>query len=421
VSYFQYRDGVLHVEDITLTAIACAEGTPFYVYSAEALRHNFRVFCDAFKGMDIFIAYALKANSNQAILTLLRKEGAGADVVSEGDMRRALAAEISAKKIVYSGVGKTVDEINFALSQNIYCFNVESETELIQLSQQAVAVGKKAPTSLRINPDVDAKTHKKILTGRSESKFGIPLSRAHDAYRLAASLPGIRICGVDVHIGSQICELLPFETAFAIMARFVDELRQMGHTISHVDIGGGLGISYDFDSSSLPSSADYAATVQKYMGSLNVKLIAEPGRMIVGNSGMLVTSVIHVKKGADKNFIIVDAGMNDLIRPTLYDAWHTIIPVDEAKQNKTLIFADIVGPICETGDYLGLARRLPKPVPGELLAITNAGAYGAVMSNTYNTRLLVPEILVEGRRYDVIRPRPSYEDLIGLDKVPNWL
>ncbi|RCL00915.1 MAG: diaminopimelate decarboxylase [Candidatus Tokpelaia sp. JSC189] len=418
---FQYHDGVLHVEEIALTTIARAEGTPFYVYSATALRHNFCVFRDAFKDMDMFAAYALKANSNQAVLTLLGREGAGADVVSEGDIRRALAAGIPAKKIVYSGVGKTVSEMDFALAQNIHCFNIESEPELIQLSEQAVAAGKKAPASLRINPDVDAKTHKKISTGKSKNKFGIPLSRAHEVYRLAASLPGIRICGVDVHIGSQICELSPFENAFAITAQLVRELRQAGHTINHVDIGGGLGIPYYFDNAPLPSLADYADVAQKHMGSLNVDLIAEPGRLVVGNAGMLVTSVIHVKRGADKNFIIVDAAMNDLIRPTLYDAWHKIMSVDKIKENQELILADIVGPVCETGDYLGLGRQLPHPAAGELLAIASAGAYGAVMSNTYNTRLLVPEILVEGRRYDVIRPRPSYEDLIGLDKVPDWL
>lgn len=421
MNYFQYCDGVLHIEDIALTDIARTEGTPFYAYSATALRHNFRMFRDAFKGTPILVAYALKANSNQAVLTLLGKEGAGADVVSEGELRRALAAGIPAKNIVYSGVGKTVREMDFALAQDIYGFNVESEPELLQLSERAVAAGKKVPVSLRINPDVDAGTHKKISTGKSENKFGIPLAKAHEVYRLAASLPGICIGGIDVHIGSQIYELSPFDNAFAITAQLVNELRQAGHTISHVDIGGGLGIPYRFDNAQPPSPRDYAGVVQKHIGPLGVDLVAEPGRLIVGNAGMLVTSVIYVKEGAGKNFIIVDAAMNDLVRPTLYDAWHTIMPVDETGQNRERILADIVGPVCETGDYLGLERQLPDPADGELLAIASAGAYGAVMSNTYNTRPLIPEILVEGGRYDVIRPRPAYEDLIGMDKVPDWL
>lgn len=406
MNHFQYRHGVLHVEDIALADIARAEVTPFYVYSAAALRHSFRLFRDAFRDTEILVAYALKANSNQAVLTLLAREGAGADVVSEGEMRRALAAGIPAGRIVYSGVGKTVREMDFALAQDIRCFNVESEPELIQLSRRAAAAGKKAPVSLRINPDVDARTHKKISTGKSENKFGIPLPRVQEAYTLAASLPGIRICGVDVHIGSQICELAPFENAFAITAVLVGNLRNEGHAISHVDIGGGLGIPYRPDGRTAPSPQDYAAVVQKYMGPLGVDLLVEPGRLIAGNAGMLVTAVIYLKEGAGKNFVIVDGAMNDLIRPTLYDAWHGILPVREPQQKAEMIIADIVGPVCETGDYLGTGRQLPRPTGGDLLAVASAGAYGAVMSNSYNTRLVVPEILVEGGRYHVIRPPP---------------
>lgn len=421
MDYFQYRNGVLHVENVALADIAHAEKTPFYVYSATALRHNFHTFCDAFRNMKMLVAYALKANSNQAILTLLAKEGAGTDVVSEGEMRRALAAGIPSRRIVYSGVGKTVGEMDFALAQGIHCFNVESEPELIQLSARAEAAGKKAPVSLRINPNVDARTHKKIATGKSENKFGIPLAKAHEAYHLAASLPGIHICGVDVHIGSQIYELAPFENAFAITAKFVGELRSEGHKITHIDIGGGLGISYRPDDLPPPSPQEYAGVVHKHMGQLGVDLVAEPGRLLVGNAGMFVTSVIYLKEGAGKKFVIVDGAMNDLVRPTLYDAWHTIMPVVEPERNTDLIIVDIVGPVCETGDYLGLERQLPCPVAGDLLAVASAGAYGAVMSNTYNTRLPVPEILVEGERCHTIRPRPGYEHLIGMDSVPDWL
>jgi len=419
VKYFQYRNGILHAEDVSLAYIALSEKTPFYVYSAAALRSSFQLLRDAFLNEKILVAYAVKTNSNQAVLTLLEKEGAGADVVSEGEMRRALAAGIPAQRIVYSGVGKTVREMDFALAQNIYCFNVESEPELIQLSERAIFAGKVAPVALRINPNVDARTHEKISTGKSGSKFGIPISKAYEVYRLAAALPRIRICGVDVHIGSQICELAPFDAAFSITAQFVKDLRSEGHIITHVDVGGGLGIAYQ--GKPPPTPQDYAKVVQKHIRPLNVNLVIEPGRFITGNAGMLVTSVIYLKEGEGINFIIVDGAMNDLIRPTLYDAWHTILPVVEADHKTDLISADIVGPVCETGDYLGLKRQLPPPTSGDFLAVSSAGAYGAVMSNTYNTRLLVPEILVEGGRYHVIRPRIRYDDLLGMDSVPDWL
>lgn len=418
---FHYRNGILHAEGVSLPAIAQKVGTPFYCYSATAITSRFDEYSQAFKGTNALIAYALKANSNQAILQLLAKKGAGADVVSVGELRRALAAGIPANRIVYSGIGKTVEEMDFALGHAIRCFNVESEPELEQLSARAVALGKVATVSLRINPDVDAKTHKKIATGKSENKFGIPIAVARDAYKRAAELPGIDVHGVDVHIGSQICDLQPFEDAFAIIADFVGQLRADGRTISHVDVGGGLGIRYRADNSPPPTPSEYAAVVKKHMQPLGVDVILEPGRNIIGNAGLLVTSVIYLKQGASRNFVIVDAAMNDLIRPTLYDAWHNIIPVKEPHPDQDPIRADIVGPVCETGDYLGLERDLPEPQSGDLLAVCGSGAYGAVMASTYNTRLLVPEVLVKDDDFAVIRPRLDYESLIGLDHVPEWI
>ncbi|AQS40889.1 MAG: Diaminopimelate decarboxylase [Candidatus Tokpelaia hoelldobleri] len=420
MDFFPYRKNILHVEDVPVPVLAQDVGTPFYVYSAAALRNRFQAFQTAFKGMETLIAYALKANSNQAVLTLLAHEGAGADVVSEGELRRALAAGIAPEKIVYSGVGKTIGEMDFALAQGIHCFNVESKPELVQLSARAVATGKEACVSLRINPDVDAHTHKKISTGKSENKFGIPLVYAREAYRTAAALPNIRVTGVDVHIGSQICDLAPFDSAFAITADLVRTLQQDGHAIRHIDVGGGLGIAYHRDETSPSLLRDYAEIVRKHMAPFNLPLIVEPGRFIVGNAGLLVTSVIYVKEGAGRNFVIVDAAMNDLLRPTLYDARHDVLPV-VAPANGKHFRADIVGPVCETGDYLALARSLPRLQSGDLTALAGAGAYGAVMAGTYNTRLLVPEVLVDGKRYHIIRPRQSYEALIGLDHIPDWL
>lgn len=420
MDFFPYRKNILHVEGVSVPVLAQDVGTPFYVYSAAALRNRFQAFQTAFKGMETLVAYALKANSNQAVLTLLAHEGAGADVVSEGELRRALAAGIAPEQIVYSGVGKTIGEMDFALAQGIRCFNIESEPELVQLSARAVATGKQACVSLRINPDVDAHTHKKISTGKSENKFGIPLVYAREAYRTAAALPHICVTGVDVHIGSQICDLAPFDSAFAITAELVCALQQDGHAIRHIDVGGGLGIAYQQKETSPSLLRDYAKIVRKHMAPFNLPLIVEPGRFIVGNAGLLVTSVIYVKEGDGRNFVIVDAAMNDLLRPTLYEAWHDVLPV-VAPANSKHIRADIVGPVCETGDYLALARDLPHLQSGDLIALAGAGAYGAVMAGTYNTRLLVPEVLVDGEKYHIIRPRPSYEALIGLDHVPDWL
>ncbi len=418
---FQYRNGFLHAENVAIAEIAKKIPTPFYCYSATAIVNQFEQYRHAFADTDALVAFALKANSNQAVLSLLAKQGAGADVVSGGEMRRALKAGIPADKIVYSGVGKTVEEIDFALGHDIHCFNAESEPELQQLSARAVALGKKARVSLRINPNVDAKTHRKIATGKSENKFGIPIAVARDVYEQAAKLPGLDVHGVDVHIGSQICDLQPFEDAFSLVADFVHVLRDEGHDIRHVDVGGGLGIVFRNDNAPPPSPAEYANVVKKHFAPLNVEIIMEPGRNIIGNAGILVTSIIYIKHGAGKNFVIVDAGMNDLIRPTLYDAWHDIVPVKEPKQSDKPMMADIVGPVCETGDYMGLGRFLPSPKAGDLLAVCSAGAYGAVMASTYNTRLLVPEVLVSDSRFDIIRPRISYEELIEFDRVPEWV
>ncbi|GAA5096242.1 diaminopimelate decarboxylase [Bartonella acomydis] len=421
MQFFSYRQAMLHAEGLSFPALVQDVGTPFYCYSANALLTRFKDYQKAFFEMPSLIAYAVKANSNQAVLRLLAVNGSGADVVSEGELRRALAVGIPAHHIVYSGVGKTVREIDFALSQDIYCFNVESESELEQLSQRAVALAKTARVSLRINPDVDAKTHKKITTGKSENKFGIPLVFAREAYKKAASLPGLQVCGVDMHIGSQICDLKPFEEAFVIIADFVRQLWSDGYVIKHIDIGGGLGITYGHEQHVVPSPFDYAALVKRHIAPLGINIILEPGRSIVGEAGVLVTSVLYLKRGKGRNFVIVDAAMNDFIRPTLYDAWQNVMPIKQTPKDAEHIRADIVGSVCETGDYLALDRCLPILAPGDLLAIMGAGAYGAVMASTYNSRLLVPEILVQDTRYAVIRPRLDYAQLIECDHVPDWI
>ena len=421
MNHFDYKDGVLHAEDVAIPAIAAAVGTPFYCYSTATLSRHYRVFSEAFADLDALVCYAMKANSNQAVIRTLAKLGAGADVVSEGELRRALAAGIPPAKILFSGVGKTAAEMDFALAAGIHCFNVESEPELDMLSARAVAAGRTAPVSMRINPDVDARTHRKIATGRAENKFGIPWQHARDVYARAARLPGIEVVGIDMHIGSQITALQPFDDAFALLAELVAALRADGHYIEHVDLGGGLGIPYRVDNDPPPLPDAYAEIVRKRMTGLGVKVVFEPGRLIVGNAGILVAQVIYVKHGDAKNFIIVDAAMNDLIRPTLYDAFHDIRPVREAAADAPRLTADVVGPVCETGDYLGHDRDLPVIDAGDLIAVGTAGAYGAVLAGTYNTRLLVPEVLVDGDRFHVVRPRPSYDDLIGLDRIPDWL
>lgn len=421
MNHFGYIDGVLHAENVPVPEIAKAVGTPFYVYSTATLERHYKVFSGAFADVDAMVCYAMKANSNQAVLKTLAKLGAGIDVVSGGELRRALGAGVPANRIMFSGVGKTVAEMDYALEAGIYCFNIESEPELEVLNLRAIKAGKRAHVSFRINPDVDARTHAKISTGKKENKFGISYERARAVYAHAATLPGIEVTGIDMHIGSQITELQPFEDAFRLLRELVESLRADGHTISHVDIGGGLGIPYRDDNNPPPLPDAYAHIVKNELKSLNCKIITEPGRLIVGNAGILVTEVIYVKDGGEKNFVIVDGAMNDLIRPTLYEAYHGIRPVVQPAVDAPRIKADIVGPVCETGDYLALDREMAAPKPGDLIAVSSAGAYGAVQAGTYNSRLLVPEVLVKGDKFHVIRPRGTYEELIALDSVPAWL
>ncbi|KQQ54335.1 MULTISPECIES: diaminopimelate decarboxylase [Rhizobium/Agrobacterium group] len=421
MNHFQYIDGVLHAENVPVPEIAKAVGTPFYVYSTATLERHYKVFSEAFADVDSMVCYAMKANSNQAVLATLAKLGAGIDVVSGGELRRALAAGVPASRIMFSGVGKTVAEMDFALEAGIYCFNIESEPELEVLNLRAVKAGKKAHVSFRINPDVDAGTHAKISTGKKENKFGISYERARAVYKHAATLPGIHVSGIDMHIGSQITELQPFEDAFRLLRELVEALRGDGHTISHVDIGGGLGIPYRDDNNPPPLPDAYAHIVKNELKSLDCKIVTEPGRLIVGNAGILVTEVIYVKDSGDKTFVIVDGAMNDLIRPTLYEAYHGIRPVVQPAADCPRIKADVVGPVCETGDYLALDREMAAPQPGDLIAVSSAGAYGAVQAGTYNSRLLVPEVLVKGNQFHVVRPRGTYEQLIALDSVPAWL
>lgn len=419
--HFHYVDDRLRAEDVPVERIAAEVGTPFYCYSTATLERHYRVFKEAFAGIPTLVCYAMKANSNQAVLATLARLGAGMDVVSEGELRRARAAGVPGERIMFSGVGKTAGEQAFALDQDILCFNVESEPELVQLSQVASGKGRTARVSVRINPDVDARTHAKIATGKAENKFGIPWERAREVYALAASLPGIEVAGIDMHIGSQITELEPFDAAFSRLGGLIAALRGDGHAIDHVDLGGGLGIPYQDNNEPPPHPDAYAQVVRKHVENLDCTVIFEPGRMIAGNAGILVTQVLYVKEGAAKTFVVVDAAMNDLIRPTLYDAYHEIRPVLRPGPEHPRMHADIVGPVCETGDYLGQDRDIPAVAAGDLLAVHSAGAYGAVQAGSYNSRLLVPEVLVNGDRYAVVRPRPSYEDLISADRLPDWL
>ena len=419
--HFDYRDGALHAEDVDLARIARAVGTPFYCYSSATIERHFRVFSAAFADARALVCYAMKANSNQAVLTTLAKLGAGMDVVSEGELRRARAAGVPGDKIIFSGVGKTRAEMALGLDEGIRCFNVESEPELEALSEVAASRGQRARIAIRVNPDVDARTHAKISTGKSENKFGIPISRAREVYARARALPGVEVDGVDMHIGSQITDLQPFDDAFALLADFVKVLREDGHRIEHVDLGGGLGIPYRFDNAPPPHPERYAEIVAKRTRALDCEVFFEPGRLIVGNAGVLVSTVLYVKHGEARNFVIVDAAMNDLIRPTLYDAHHEIRPLRAPGADDPRFTADVVGPVCESGDYLAQNREMPEPRAGDQIAVLSAGAYGAVQACTYNSRLLIPEVLVKGGEFAVIRPRTSYEELIGLDKIPPWL
>jgi diaminopimelate decarboxylase len=418
--HFDYRNGALFAEDVDLTALAATVGTPFYCYSTATLERHYRVLSEAFASVPTLICYAMKANSNQSVVKTLARQGAGADIVSGGELTRALNAGVTADKIVFAGVGKTREEMAAALKAGILCFNVESEPELEALSEVAGSVGRTAPVSVRINPDIDAKTHAKISTGKSENKFGIPLSRAREVYAAASRLPGLRIAGVDMHIGSQIVELAPFDNAAALLAEFARALMSEGYRLDHIDIGGGLGIPYRPGDPEPPLPSAYAQTIIRHTRELGLKLVLEIGRMLVGNAGILVTRVLHVKRGEAKTFVVVDAAMNDLIRPTLYDAYHDIWPV-KAPEGGATMDADIVGPVCESGDYLALDRSLPACKAGDLLAIMTAGAYGAVLSSTYNTRALVPEVLVRGKDFALVRPRFDVEAIVALDRLPPWL
>ncbi|WP_075997301.1 diaminopimelate decarboxylase [Salaquimonas pukyongi] len=421
MNHFQYRQGILHAEDVPLPQIAAEVGTPFYCYSTATLERHYKVFSGAFGDIPSLVCYAMKANSNQSVLTTLTRLGCGADVVSGGELKRALSAGIPPEKIMFSGVGKTDDEMDAALEAGILCFNVESVPELHALSARAAAMGKTAPVSFRINPDVDAKTHAKISTGKKEDKFGVPWEQAEDIYALAASLPGIAVTGIDMHIGSQITELEPFDHAFSRLEGLVRRLRAEGHTIDHVDLGGGLGIPYRGDNAPPPGPDAYADIVKRHVRALDCQVIFEPGRLIVGNAGILVGSVIYRKEMPHKTFLIADTGMNDLIRPTLYDAWHDIRAVVEPASDAVWSQCDVVGPVCETGDFMAHDRDLPPMDRGDLFAIFSAGAYGAVQAGTYNSRPLVPEVLVKGDRFSVIRPRVEADEILALDRIADWL
>jgi len=418
--HFTYRHGVLHAEGVDLAQIAASVGTPFYCYSTATLERHYKVFAGAFADVRSLVCYAMKANSNQAVVKTLANLGAGADVVSGGELLRARGAGIPPQRLMFSGVGKTAGELAAAVDEGILCINVESEPELDLLASIAASKGREASIALRVNPDVDAKTHAKIATGKSENKFGIPISRARDVYAHAAKLNGIRVVGVDMHIGSQITELTPFADAFALLSDFVRTLRADGHHIEHVDLGGGLGIPYRDDNEPPPHPEAYADVVKRATRYLDCMLIFEPGRLLVGNAGILMTRVIYLKREG-KTFIVVDAGMNDLIRPTLYEAHHEIRPLKEPALGAPRVIADVVGPVCESGDFLALDRDLVEPAPGDLLAVMSAGAYGAVQSGTYNTRPLVPEVMVRGAEWAVVRPRVTVEQLIDLDRLPSWL
>ena len=421
MDHFLYRDGVLHAEDVPLAEIARAVGTPFYCYSTATLTRHFRLFDEALDGMEHLVCYAMKAASNQAILRTLAGLGAGMDVVSGGEYMRARAAGVPGERIVFSGVGKTRDEMRLALEGGIRQFNVESEPEMRALSEVAVSLGVVAPITVRVNPDVDAKTHAKIATGKSENKFGIPISRASAVYAEAAALPGLEVIGIDVHIGSQLTELEPFRQAYQKVADLTEELRGEGHDIRRLDLGGGLGIPYTRSNEAPPLPTEYGALIRETLGHLGCEIEIEPGRLVAGNAGILVSEVIYVKEGEGRDFLILDAAMNDLIRPAMYDAHHDIIPVVQPAPGVEQTPYDVVGPVCESGDTFARGRMLPPLAEGELVAFRSAGAYGAVMSSEYNTRPLIPEVLVNGREFAVIRARPTFDEMINRDTIPEWL
>ena len=421
MDYFLYRNGSLYAEDVAVADIAAAVGTPFYVYSTATLLRHFKLFDDALADMDHLICYAMKAASNQAIIKTLAQAGAGMDVVSGGEYARAKAAGVSTDRIVFSGVGKTVDEITTALKGGIRQFNVESEPEMVVLNRVAGEMGVIAPITVRVNPDVDAKTHAKIATGMSGNKFGIPISRARKVYETAGAMPHLDVIGIDVHIGSQLTDLAPFELAYQKVAELTEQLRFDGHDIRRLDLGGGLGIPYVQSNEAPPLPADYGKLIERTVGHLGCEIEIEPGRLIAGNAGLMVSEIIYVKSGEDRDFIILDGAMNDLIRPAMYEAYHEIIPVIEPVAGAEQALFDVVGPVCETGDTFAKERMMPLVNAGDLIAFRSAGAYGAVMSSEYNTRPLIPEVLVNGDQYAVIRARPTFDEMINRDTIPTWL
>lgn len=421
MDHFLYKNGELHAEDVPLSAIAASVGTPAYVYSSATFTRHVEVLQDALSGMDHLICYAMKANSNQAILRLMASLGTGVDVVSGGEYARAKAAGFSGDRIVFSGVGKTRAEMEQAIAGGIRQFNLESEPEMLVLSDVASAMGATVPVTVRVNPDVDARTHEKIATGKAENKFGIPIERARDVYAQIASLPGLQAVGIDVHIGSQLTELEPYELAYRKVAELTELLRAEGHQISRLDLGGGLGIPYERTNEAPPLPSDYGALVKRTVGHLGCEIEIEPGRLIAGNAGVLLSEVIYVKSGEDREFLILDAAMNDLIRPAMYSAWHEIEPVKQPAPGVDQRPFDIVGPVCESGDTFARARSMAPVSAGDLVCFRSAGAYGAVMSSEYNSRPLIPEVLVHGDQFAVIRPRPTFDDMINRDTIPSWL
>ena len=421
MDHFLYKNGALHAEDVPVAEIAAAVGTPFYVYSTATLLRHFKLFDDALEGMDHLVCYAMKAASNQAILKTLGDAGAGMDVVSGGEYMRATAAGVPGDRIVFSGVGKTADEIRLALTGGIRQFNVESEPEMQVLNAVALELGVVAPITIRVNPDVDAKTHAKIATGKSENKFGIPISRAHEVYAMAGAMKGLDVIGIDVHIGSQLTDLAPFEAAYNKVAELTEELRAQGHNIKRLDLGGGLGIPYERSNEAPPLPSDYGALVKRTLGHLGCEIEIEPGRLIAGNAGLMVSEVIYVKEGEDREFLIIDGAMNDLIRPAMYDAHHDIVPVVEPAAGIEMAKYDVVGPVCESGDTFAKHREMAPMKSGDLVAFRSAGAYGAVMASEYNSRPLIPEVLVNGDQFAVIRARPTFDEMINRDTIPEWL
>ena len=421
MDHFLYRDGQLCAEDVPVAQIAAAVGTPFYVYSTATLERHFKLFDEALDGVPHLVCFAMKSLSNQAVLRVLADVGAGMDVVSGGEYLRARAAGVPGDKIVFSGVGKTADEMRMALEGGIRQFNVESEPEMVVLSEVAVQMRVVAPITIRVNPDVDAKTHAKIATGKSENKFGIPISRARAVYKMAAELPGLEVIGIDVHIGSQLTDLAPFEAAYLKVADLVEVLRADGHNIARLDLGGGLGIPYARDNAAPPVPMEYGAMIKRTLGHLDCEIEIEPGRLISGNAGLMVSKVIYVKQGEDREFLIIDGAMNDLIRPAMYEAHHDIVPVVAPAVAHVPAKYDVVGPVCESGDTFAKGREMPQMAAGDLVAFRSAGAYGAVMSSEYNSRPMIPEVLVHGDQFAVIRARPTYEEMIARDTIPTWL